>query len=167
RQGGHVTGICGGYQLLGNEIHDPEGIDGNPGSVKGLGLLNIETRMTAEKRTLQVNGICARSAAQVTGYEIHVGNSTGIDTHNPMTILDGQADGAISKMGNVEGTYLHGMFSSNEFRRAWLNRLQQGIAGELDYEATVERELDLLADGLESALDVEALFADAAYPVFS
>ncbi|MFT6307868.1 MAG: adenosylcobyric acid synthase [Halioglobus sp.] len=70
-------------------------------------------------------------------------------------------------MGNVEGTYLHGMFSSNEFRRAWLNRLQQGIAGELDYEATVEQELDLLADGLESALDVEALFADAAYPVFS
>jgi adenosylcobyric acid synthase len=166
RQGGHVTGICGGYQLLGKEIHDPEGIDGNPGSVKGLGLLNIETRMSAEKRTLQVNGICARSSTPVTGYEIHVGNSSGIDTQKPMTILEGQPDGAISENGNVEGSYLHGMFSSNEFRRTWLNRLQQGIAGELDYEATVERELDLLADGLESALDVDALFADAAYPLF-
>lgn len=167
RQGGHVTGICGGYQLLGKDIHDPEGVDGNPGSVKGLGLLSIETRMTAEKRTLQVSGICARSEAQVTGYEIHVGNSVGIDTQRPMTILDGQADGAINENGNVEGTYLHGMFSSNEFRGEWLNRLQQGIAGELDYEATVERELDLLADGLESALDVDGLFADAAYPVFN
>lgn len=167
RQGGHVTGICGGYQLLGNEIHDPEGVDGNPGSVKGLGLLNIETRMTVEKRTVQVNGVCAQSAAQLSGYEIHVGNSSGKDTQKPMTILEGQADGAISVNGNVEGTYLHGLFSSNEFRRTWLNRLQQGIAGELDYEATVERELDLLADSLEAALDLDALFADAAYPVFS
>jgi adenosylcobyric acid synthase len=167
RQGGHVTGICGGYQLLGKDIHDPDGIDGNPGSVKGLGLLNIETRMSSEKRTLQVNGVCARSAASVTGYEIHVGNSTGIDTQKPMTILEGQPDGAINENGNVEGTYLHGMFSSNEFRREWLNRLQKGIAGELDYEATVDRELDLLADGLESALDVDALFADADHPVFN
>jgi adenosylcobyric acid synthase len=165
RQGGHVTGICGGYQLLGNKIHDPYGVDGTPGSVTGLGLLNIETLMTAEKRTEQVSGFCARSSAPLTGYEIHVGNSTGQDTKKPMTILDGQADGAINETGNVEGTYLHGMFSSDDFRRTWLNRLQEGMAGELNYEATVEQELDLLADGLEAALDVDKLFADAAYPI--
>lgn len=167
RQGGRVTGICGGYQLLGKAIHDPDGIDGNPGSVEGLGLLNIETTMTAEKRTVQVKGNCARCEAPLSGYEIHVGSSTGVDTKKPMTILDGHADGAINDNGNVEGTYLHGMFSSDEFRRTWLNRIQRGIASELDYEATVERELDLLADGLESALDVDALLADAAYPVFN
>jgi len=167
RQGGHVTGICGGYQLLGTEIHDRNGVDGTSGTVKGLGLLNIETEMSAHKRTLQVKGICARSAAKLTGYEIHMGNSSGPDTQKPMVFLEGQADGAINETGNVEGTYLHGMFSSDDFRRAWLNGIQQGIAGELDYEATVEREIDLLADGLESALDVDALFADAAYPVLN
>lgn len=166
RQGGHVTGICGGYQLLGTQIHDPDGVDGKPGSVMGLGLLQVETRMATEKRTAQVTGICARSTVDVTGYEIHVGSSTGADTRKPMVILDGKPDGAISENGKVEGTYLHGMFSSNEFRREWLNRLQPGIASELDYELTIEHELDLLADGLESALDVDALFADAAYPVF-
>lgn len=167
RQGGQVTGICGGYQLLGNAIHDPDGIDGNPGSVNGLGLLNIETTMTPEKRTLPIEGHCARSSAPMSGYEIHVGSSSGLDTAKPMTILNGQPDGAISEHGNVEGTYLHGLFSSNEFRQGWLNRIQTGIASDLDYEASVERELDLLADGLEAALDVDALFADADYPSFS
>ncbi len=162
RQGGHVTGVCGGYQLLGQQIHDPDGIDGPPGSVAGLGLLNIDTTMQSEKRTQQVHGICTRSNARVSGYEIHVGSCTGEDTQSPMIMLDGKPDGAINRTGNVEGTYLHGLFSSDEFRAAWLNRLKGHVAGQLNYELTVERELDILADGLEAALDVDALFNDAA-----
>ena len=164
RRGGQVTGICGGYQLLGTYIHDPEGVDGEAGSVEGLGLLQVETLMSGEKRTEQVTGVCARSACAVSGYEIHVGTTNGPDTQKPMTILNNHSDGATNDNGNVEGSYLHGLFSSDEFRRNWLDRIRSGIAGELDYEATVERELDLLADSLEEALDVDALFSDAATP---
>ena len=161
RSGGHVTGICGGYQLLGRILDDSEGIDGDAGKVKGLGLLDVETQMQAEKHTRQVSGICQRSQALVTGYEIHVGVSEGLDTGRPMIKIDGRSEGAISAAGNVEGTYLHGLFSNDGFRSAWLERIHQGSAGSLDYEATVERELDFLASGIEAAVDVDALLNDA------
>ncbi len=164
RQGGHVTGVCGGYQLLGKHIHDPEGVDGDACSVEGLGLLDIDTTMLANKQTRQVHGTCGRSGAPIYGYEIHVGTSTGRDTQKPMTILNGTPDGAVSEQGNIEGTYVHGLFSSDEFRASWLNRLKRDTASGLNYETTVENELDTLADGLEESLDVTALFNDAAVP---
>ncbi len=161
RAGGRVTGVCGGYQLLGKVIHDPQGIDGPPGSAEGLGLLDIETRMHTEKRTRKTDGHCPRSHTALTGYEIHVGVSTGPDTRRPMTVLADHPDGAISGDGRIEGTYLHGIFGNDDYRSWWLNGLTSGTAENLNYEATVERELDRLADGLEAALDVDALLADA------
>ncbi len=161
RSGGFVTGICGGYQLLGKTLNDPEGIDGEAGSVQGLGLLNVDTLMHAEKHTRQVNGVCQRSQSTVTGYEIHVGISEGADTHKPMIRVEGRDEGAVSPTGNVEGSYLHGLFNNDGFRRAWLERIRKGSASALDYESTVERELDLLAEGIEAAVDVDALFSDA------
>ncbi len=161
RAGGRVTGVCGGYQLLGKAIHDPQGIDGAPGSADALGLLDIDTFMHPEKQTRKVSGHCPRSHCQLSGYEIHVGTSTGPDTRTPMTVLADHPDGATSHNGQIEGTYLHGIFGNDDYRAWWLNGLKSGSAGALNYDATVERELDKLADGLEAALDVDALFADA------
>lgn len=161
RAGGRVTGVCGGYQLLGKAVHDPQGIDGAPGSADGLGLLDIETHMHPEKQTRKASGHCPRSQCQLSGYEIHVGTSTGPDTRTPMTVLADHPDGATSHNGQIEGTYLHGIFGNDDYRAWWLNGLKSGSAGALNYDATVEQELDKLADGLEAALDVDALFADA------
>ncbi len=161
RAGGRVTGVCGVYQLLGKAIHDPQGIDGAPGSAEGLGLLDIDTVMHPDKQTRKVSGHCPRSRCQLSGYEIHVGTSTGPDTRTPMTVLADHPDGATSHNGQIEGTYLHGIFGNDDYRAWWLNGLKSGSAGALNYDATVEQELDKLADGLEAALDVDALFTDA------
>ena len=161
RTGGRVTGVCGGYQLLGKSIHDPEGLDGAPGSTEALGLLDIVTLMHPEKQIRQVRGHCPRSKTALVGYEIHIGTSEGADTRSPMTVLAGHPDGAVSANGQIEGTYLHGIFSNDDFRAWWLNGLSDGAAGSYDHEATVEQELDNLADGLESSLDVDALLRDA------
>ncbi len=167
RNGGRVIGVCGGYQLLGQWIHDPDGVDGEPGSAPALGLLNVSTHMHAEKQTRKVDGRCVRSQTHLSGYEIHVGHTTGVDTQHPMLMLDDHADGAISNDGKIEGTYLHGLFANDEFRSYWLNTIKQGVSSGFNYEAFVEQELDALADGLEKSLDVDALFADAVLPVFS
>ncbi|ASJ71317.1 Cobyric acid synthase [Granulosicoccus antarcticus IMCC3135] len=161
RTGGKVTGVCGGYQLLGKYIHDPDGVDGAPGSAPALGLLDIVTTMYPQKQTRQVNGHCPRSQSVLSGYEIHVGATEGEATRSPMTILNGKPDGATSPDGQIEGTYLHGVFGNDDFRAWWLNNLKAGSAGSLNYESTVERELDNLADGLEAALDVDELLRDA------
>lgn len=164
RSGGRVMGVCGGYQLLGQAIHDPGGIDGTPGSVRALGLLNTTTTMHPEKNIQSVTGTCARSGHPLVGYEIHVGVTDGPDTHRPMTTLNNKPDGAINDAGNVQGTYLHGMFANDLFRHYWLNEIKSGMASALNYEQTVEAELDRLADGLEASLDIQALFADATVP---
>ncbi len=161
RGGGRVIGVCGGYQLLGKAIHDPNGIDGTPGSKKALGLLDVETYMQPEKKSHKVTGYCTRSQHKLNGYEIHVGTTSGNDTLTPLAHLEGHPDGAISSNGRVEGTYLHGLFTNDEFRRWWLRSLSDTDSELINYEATVERELDALADGLEDSLNVQALFSDA------
>ena len=167
RSGGRVTGVCGGYQLLGQQIHDPDGVDGKPGSADALGLLDVSTHMYREKYTRQVRGYCTRSNHPLSGYEIHVGKTTGPDTTRPLTQLDGHPDGAIDSRGCIEGTYLHGLFTNDQFRSWWLNSIRSGISSGFDYESFVDTELDRLADGLESCLDIEALLADAALANFS
>ncbi|SEN32388.1 adenosylcobyric acid synthase (glutamine-hydrolysing) [Paracoccus alcaliphilus] len=154
RRGGHVLGICGGYQMLGRVIRDPMGFDGPAGETEGLGLLDIQTEMAAEKRLTRVQG---RALGQeVTGYEIHMGRTSGPDCARPFAHIP-RADGAISADGRVSGTYLHGLFADDGFRAAWLARL--GVASAPGYAAGVQQALDDLAAHLETHLDVDGLLA--------
>jgi adenosylcobyric acid synthase len=159
RRGGRVLGLCGGYQMLGRSIADPDGIDGPAGTVAGLGLLDIVTVMTADKSTREVTGRHNASGAPVRGYEIHLGRSEGPDCARPMVTIDDRPDGAGSADGRIQGTYVHGLFTSDEFRRAWLGEF--GVASRLAYEDRVEEALDALADHLEAHLDVDAILAIA------
>jgi len=164
RNGGYVLGICGGYQMLGRTISDPQGVDGEAGQAQGLGLLNVDTIMTANKHVAPVTGKCTQSGEVISGYEIHMGRTDGPDTTRPFAMINGQPDGAISANGRIQGSYLHGAFESDGFRRAWLARLGALSDDTLNYKAEVERTLDALADGVETALDVDTLF-DMAKPV--
>jgi adenosylcobyric acid synthase len=161
RRGGQVLGLCAGYQMLGRLIRDPNGIEGAPGEAVGLGLLDVETEMTGEKLLTAAEGVEAMSGAPVKGYEMHVGRTSGRDTDRPMLKLSGRADGALSRNGRVMGCHLHGLFASDTFRRAFLERL--GGAGDpmLDNEARIEGALDSLARHLELHLDLDALLAIA------
>ncbi len=155
RRGGHLLGICGGYQLLGRTIADPDGIDGPAGTAPGLGLLAIDTVMTGDKSTVQVRGSHVGSGLPIEGYEIHIGRSDGPDCARPLLDLHGRFDGAISADGRVQGCYVHGLFSSDAFRRAFLASF--GIASSLAYEARVDAALDALADHLEQHVDIARL----------
>jgi len=159
RRGGHVLGLCGGYQMLGRVIADPDGIDGAAGSVDGLGLLDITTTMQGDKSTTLTSGMHCASGTPVQGYEIHLGRSEGPDCARPMLQIGERHDGASSPDGRVQGTYLHGLFSSDAFRAAWLKGL--GVSSVLAYEARVESALDALADHLAAHLDIDALLAIA------
>jgi adenosylcobyric acid synthase len=155
RRGGHVLGLCGGYQMLGRNIADPDGLDGRAGTVDGLGLLDISTVMRGDKSTTLVSGAHGATGTAVEGYEIHLGRSDGPDTARPMLTLDGRPDGATSADGRVQGTYVHGLFTGDAFRKSWLAGL--GIASTLAYEARIESALDALADHLEKNLDIDGL----------
>lgn len=158
RRGGHVLGICGGYQMLGDAIHDPEGIEGPPGSAPGLGLLRVETVMTRKKSLTRVRASHAQSGTQVQGYEIHIGQSDGPDRARPFAHVDGQAEGASTADARVQGTYLHGLFAEDGFRRAYLEGLG-AETGQTAYGAVVDATLDALADHMARHLDLDAIFA--------
>lgn len=158
RRGGHVLGLCGGYQMLGQRIADPEGIEGPPGTVAGLGHLAIDTVMAPEKRLAVTKGSHTASGAAISGYEIHIGRSTGTDTARPFLMLADGPEGAMSADGKIAGCYLHGLFASDAFRAAFLKGL--GVAASpMAYAAGVEAALDALAAHLESHLDVDGLLA--------
>ena len=159
-----MLGICGGYQLLGKTISDPEGLEGQPGRVDGLGLLDVVTEMSKGKAVQQVEGICTRSEHAVQGYEIHIGVTTGEAISRPMLVTQGKHDGAISANGLVEGTYMHGLFSSDKFRWWWLDSIRSGVSSNVNYDAQVEKDLDALAAALENSLHVDALLSDAQLP---
>lgn len=159
RRGGRILGICGGYQMLGRVIDDPEGVEGAPARVAGLGLLNVETRMTGTKALRAVSGEAL--GARFRGYEMHMGESHGPDTARPFgRLADGRMDGAINPAGNVMGSYVHGLLGEAALRTALLARLGVPASG-ADYAATVDDALDEIAAGLESHLDVEAMIAIA------
>ena len=161
RRGGHVLGLCGGYQMLGRTIADPLGIEGPVRTVPGLGLLDIETLFAADKTLRNVTGTLAASGAAFTGYEIHLGATSGPDTVRPMVRFeDGRTDGAISASGRVSGCYVHGLFAADAARRAWLHALGAQSSG-LEYEATIEATLDELADHLTRHIDIETLLSFA------
>ncbi|CAA2102522.1 Cobyric acid synthase [Methylobacterium bullatum] len=159
RRGGHVLGLCGGYQMLGRTLSDPHGIEGEPRSVAGLGLLDVETVMTPLKRLEAVSGRTLVDDLPFSGYEMHVGDTVGPDTVTPLLrFADGRADGAVSADGRVSGTYVHGLFSNDRQRAAWLARLGAASDGH-SYESGVERVLDELARHIEAHVDCDRLLA--------
>jgi adenosylcobyric acid synthase len=159
RRGGRVLGLCGGYQMLGHGIADPDGIEGPPGSAAGLGLLEITTELTGDKSLVAVQGRTVADDVAVAGYEMHIGRTTGTGTQRPLVRLDnGRLDGAVSADGRVAGSYLHGFFAGDAQRAAWLARLG-APASSLAYEALVEQTLDALAAHLDAHLDVDKLLS--------
>ncbi len=158
RRGGRILGICGGFQMLGRHVSDPGGIEGPAGVAEGLGLLDVETVMSPDKRLAEVAAVHLASRRPFRGYEIHIGRTEGPDRARPFAEVAGRPEGAQSADGRVVGTYLHGMFRDDGFRAAFLGDL--GVeAGDLAYGETVERTLDALAEHLEAHLDVDGLLA--------
>lgn len=155
RRGGHVLGICGGYQMLGRAVRDPHGVEGG-GSAMGLGLLDVTTTLAPAKTLALRQAVHRDSGAAVEGYEIHMGQTAGPDCGRGWLEVEGRIEGAANGTGRVMGTYLHGIFTSDAFRHAFLRGL--GAKGsDLAYDEGVEATLDALAAHVEAHLDVEMI----------
>ena len=162
RRGGHLLGICGGYQMLGRSISDPDGVEGSPDTVEGLGLLPVDTVLEGDKVLVEVAGETAAAGVPFRGYEMHVGRTTG--TVEPLLRLGEPHDqGAVSEDGRIAGCYIHGLMTDDRQRRHWLTRIG-GTASTFDYEADVEATLDLLAEHIEKHVDCDRLLAVAREP---
>ncbi len=160
RRGGHVLGVCGGYQMLGRSVADPEGIEGPAGETPGLGLLDVTTVMTPQKTVTRVTASHAATNQPIEAYEIHIGETDGPDRARAFAILNGAAEGTVSADGRVHGSYLHGLFASDSFRSAFLAQMDIP-ATDQRYRARVENALDALANHIDTHLDVEGLLAVA------
>lgn len=162
RRGGTVVGLCGGYQMLGTRITDPDGIEGPPGEAAGLGLLDVETELSPEKTLVEAAATELTTGLPVRGYEMHVGRTAGPGLARPMLLLGDRGDGSVSADGKIFGCYLHGLFAADEFRHAFLGRLRQRVQSGVAYDAGIDRVLDDLARHLEAHLDLDSLLAQAA-----
>jgi adenosylcobyric acid synthase len=158
RRGGRVLGLCGGYQMLGRTIADPTGIEGPPGAADGLGLLDVETALSGEKRLDPVRGETGNGIA-FAGYEMHMGVTRGPDCMRPFARLaDGSPEGAVSADGRVIGTYIHGLFADDGQRSAWLTLLGAGPSA-VAHDALVEGTLDRLAAHIADHVDLDRLLS--------
>ncbi|WP_022728226.1 cobyric acid synthase [Fodinicurvata sediminis] len=158
RRGGWVLGICGGYQMLGRRLHDPDALESGGGSHEGLGLLEVETTMKPDKTLVEMRGRHLLSGLPVLGYEMHLGHTEGPGTQAPFLQLEpARSDGAVSADGRVMGCYLHGLFQADDFRSAYLGSLCQRANSGLAYEIQVDNALDALADHLEVHVDADRL----------
>jgi adenosylcobyric acid synthase len=156
RRGGKVLGLCGGYQMLGRTVADPGGIEGPHGKVAGLDHLDVETTLIGEKRLEPVSGTTS-DGVPFSGYEMHMGVTTGSDCARPFaTLADGSSEGAMSADGQVVGTYAHGLFADDRQRAAWLGHFAAGPS-KVAYDTQVERTLDALADHLAAHIDLDRL----------
>ncbi|EOK5719900.1 cobyric acid synthase [Vibrio parahaemolyticus] len=159
RLGGKVMGICGGYQMLGKTIDDPDGVEGEPGSSEGLGLLNVHTVLTGSKQLTKTEAVLNlnNQKAKVKGYEIHVGRSRVLD-EQPLELDNGERDGAISECGQIMGTYLHGCFDEAEA----LNLITEWVNGtqvkQQDFDALKEQGINRIADAIEQHMNLDFLF---------
>ena len=163
RQGGRVVGLCAGFQMLGRVVRDPQGIEGPPGETAGLGLLDLETEIGGDKRLREIDRHDRLSGTRVTGYEMHMGRTSGPGLARPWLLLEApdgtlHPEGAVSADGRVMGGYLHGLFGADGFRAAWLRRVG-AQASSLDFAARTEAVLEALADHCEANLDLDALLA--------
>jgi adenosylcobyric acid synthase len=158
RYGGKVLGICGGLQMLGEQVHDPLGLEGLAGSSEALGLLAFSTTLEQEKQLRNVRGRLLLEDAEVSGYEIHAGVTVGSALANAAVLLDdGRCDGALSEDGQILGTYLHGVFETPAACSALLRWAGLQDVQEVDYHALRERDIERLADLVEHHLDTELL----------
>ena len=157
RRGGHVLGLCGGYQMLGRTIADPHGIEGPPTTVQGLGHLAVDTVMAPIKHLSLKTGEHPESGTTLSGYEIHIGETNGPDCARAWLQFAGHPEGAATADGRVQGCYMHGLFSSDAFRAAYLG--QFGIASTLNFEAGVDATLDALARHVERYFDVDLMLS--------
>jgi adenosylcobyric acid synthase len=156
RRGGLVLGLCGGFQMLGRTIADPDGIEGVPATVEGIGLIDVTTTLSAEKRLEPVRGT-SNDGAPFSGYEMHIGVTVGPDCTRPFAQLaDGTPEGAVSADGRTIGTYVHGLFADDRQRAAWLGRFARGSAT-IAYDELIERTLDALAAHVAAHLDLDRL----------
>ncbi|WP_300031858.1 cobyric acid synthase [uncultured Roseobacter sp.] len=156
RYGGQVLGLCGGYQILGRQISDPGGIEGPPASAPGLGLLDVETVLVPVKELALREGVSTGDNIPLTGYEIHMGRTTGPDCARGWLDFGKGPEGAVSADGLVRGCYQHGIFSSDAFRASWMKGF--GQQSQASYAAGVEETLDALATHLEQCMDLDLLW---------
>ncbi|MGH6812937.1 MAG: cobyric acid synthase, partial [Methylocella sp.] len=157
RRGGHVFGLCGGYQMLGRAIRDPMGVEGPPGEARGLGLLDIETELLGDKLLARVQGTGAQNGVPFRGYEMHVGRSFGPDCARPvLRFADGSGDGATSADGLVSGCYVHGLFAASAQRSALLACLG-GRGSGVSYDESLDAALDAVASHFETYIDLDRL----------
>lgn len=158
RYGGKLIGICGGFQMLGEQIADTEGIEGPPGQSAGLGWFELHTVLHKEKELRNVSGCLALDATRVSGYEIHMGQSTGGALDRPaLRLEDGRADGAMSADGQILGTHVHGLFEEPSACATLLRWAGLAAPLPLDHARRREQMLDRLADAVESSLDLSRL----------
>jgi adenosylcobyric acid synthase len=166
RRGGHVLGICGGYQMLGTQISDPDGLEGPAGSVAGLGLLDVETVLQGDKMLVDIFGESADGSVPFKGYEMHIGRTTGAGCAKPLLhFADGRKEGAVNGSGRIAGCYVHGLFSDDRQRDHWLRRIASQPSS-LAYETEIEATLDRLADHIERHIDCDRLLELAHTPDF-
>jgi adenosylcobyric acid synthase len=157
RRGGRVLGLCGGYQILGRTIADPDGIEGPAGTVEGLGLLDIDTVLSGDKRLEPAHG--EAGGVPFCGYEMHMGTTTGPDCALAFgNLADGSPEGAVSADGRVSGTYVHGLFGDDRQRSAWLARLGAAHTA-IAHDALIEATLDRLAAHLAAHIDLDRLLS--------
>jgi len=162
RRGGHVLGICGGYQMLGKKISDPNGIEGPPATVEGLGLLDLETVLEGDKVLVEITGETAAEGVPFKGYEMHIGRTTG-SSQPLLKLCNGKHDGAVSGDGRIAGCYIHGLMTDDRQRQHWLQRIGADLSA-FDYESEIDTTLDLLADHIERHVDCDLLLELARAP---
>jgi adenosylcobyric acid synthase len=168
--GGEIGGVCGGYQMLGHRILDPDGIEGDPGNTDGLGLLGIETTLVNDKTLTRTRGAWCATSDAVEGYEIHMGQTRTIESPRPVLRVESRnaqaiddTDGHQSPDGRVWGTYLHGLFDDVDFRKSFLKRLRPELIHELGTQTSEsvaafrDRQYNLLAKHFEKHLDMNRL----------
>ena len=143
--------------MLGRTIRDPDGVEGEPDEEPGLGVLDLRTELTGTKQLVEASGTERLTGQPVRGYEMHMGATTGPARSAPMLDLNGRSDGAVSADGKVMGCYLHGLFSSDAYRAAFLERLGGRATEGLAWERQIDSTLDALAEHLESNLDLDAI----------
>ena len=160
RKGGYVLGLCGGYQMLGKSIKDPNEFEGSLKEIDGLKLLNIETTIEPRKTLTDVTAEFIETKSTLSAYEMHMGKTTGPDLSNPLfkkSNEDKTREGAQNSTGKIMGTYLHGLFQSDEFRKKFLQKISANFESQTAYKLQVEATLDKLADHITNSLNIKEI----------